>query len=304
MFIRGYWFPTWGGCGTLGHMRRRRYVIATAVVVVFVTAVTALWPEREPQYEGKPLSFWIQQPNNWPAIRGIGTNAIPFLLHWMRTPEPRYRRLLWPVASKLPRRIRPAWAYLAYTERDLLSARALTAFRPEDYLILPELIKWAAETNSAQATEIALITFVGFGTNGVPPLLAVATNASHPYRNFAMQRLSQVNDLGPHAKGVASALIPALKDPVVNEAAALALGRATSQPSCVVPALVDCLKDTNSRPHLRACAADALVWFRENAEQALPSLTNALVDPDPEVRSLAAHSIEQIRIYIGEAKRR
>jgi len=150
---------------------------------------------------------------------------------------------------------------------------------------------------------MALVTLSGF-TNGIPSLLMVATNASHPYRNYAMERLGAVPDLGPYDKAVASALIPALKDPVVNHAAAAALGRATGQPTTVVPALIGCLEDTNNGPHLRACAATSLMWFRENAEQALPALTNALTDIDPEVRSAAATSISEVRSCIELAKRR
>ena len=79
----------------------RRTALATVVVAALALA-GAIWQaarSREPVYQGKPLSFWLEQysgqisggafiPNRTKAvreqaataIRHIGTNAIPWLL--------------------------------------------------------------------------------------------------------------------------------------------------------------------------------------------------------------------------------
>src|ERR1043166_10284365 len=69
--------------------------IAAAVLGVALTGY-ALWP-REPRWQGRSLSSWLVDlaPDKPPAtriaaaaaVRAVGTNAVPFLLDWMRERE-------------------------------------------------------------------------------------------------------------------------------------------------------------------------------------------------------------------------
>ncbi len=68
------------------------------LVVAFVAGLTLTRARREPYYQGRPLSHWIHEyrslnsSSDVPpealetatnAISHIGTNGLPFLLHWM-----------------------------------------------------------------------------------------------------------------------------------------------------------------------------------------------------------------------------
>lgn len=79
-------------------MRKIRAAVIAALVIVLLGALSLVllgWGEREPVYQGKPLSYWLS--DFWPgrnptpekleqdklAVRRIGTNAIPILLRWI-----------------------------------------------------------------------------------------------------------------------------------------------------------------------------------------------------------------------------
>src|SRR2546422_11683113 len=77
--------------------RWRIFLIAAAAATGLVLAL-ALWFPKEPVYQGKPVSFWIEelartQPVRiWEtdrpakeALRTLGTNAVPYLAKAMRS---------------------------------------------------------------------------------------------------------------------------------------------------------------------------------------------------------------------------
>jgi hypothetical protein len=81
--------------GTDVRVRWRRVVlIAVGLIVVTIVAVL-IWPgEKEPVYQGKKLSEWIDGVTKFSvdvpdiheregAVREIGTNALPFLVKWI-----------------------------------------------------------------------------------------------------------------------------------------------------------------------------------------------------------------------------
>ena len=260
----------------------------------------------EPTYNGHPLSYWVQEdwlggPDEDRAIQSMGTNAFPFLLQWLRAPEPVTHYYLANIASKLPPSLRPAWADSGYIPRGLLSAHAFQALGDQATPVVRDLSILAADTNNPDGADMALTALSYMGSNGVPPLLAAVRNPSHPFRSRAVYMLGQSKNLGPNADAVITELVAELKDPAVNQDAARALGDLKSTPAISVPALAHCLEASNDAPNFRAVAAISLIWFEENAKPALPYLTNALGDPDPEVRRTVANSIQQIHSSMRKA---
>jgi len=94
----------------MGVKKKRLLIIAAVVFVVAVLAVF-LWPgEREPEYQGKQLSEWLEvydrqyqhrnRPSDvevlqaWDAVREMGTNCVPQLLRWIRYERPAWRRII------------------------------------------------------------------------------------------------------------------------------------------------------------------------------------------------------------------
>jgi len=88
------------------NMRRRRWV-AISVLSVFVLLLVVLWPQSEPRFQNKPLSYWLRgfegdsmetRLQSTEAVRHIGTNALPLVLkklaHKPSIHESRWRRSL------------------------------------------------------------------------------------------------------------------------------------------------------------------------------------------------------------------
>jgi hypothetical protein len=263
--------------------------------------------EREPRYQGRSLSYWIEEywlegPEEEQAIPIIGTNAFPFLLRWIRTPEPRYHFTLLPMVNKLPQFMRPKWADNDYISRPLLSAHAFTALGNQATPVVPELTMIASDPRNPGPADMALTALSYMGSNGVPALVASIRNPSHPYRDRAVYLLGESKDLGPHTDVALVELIKQLEDPTVSGWAARSLGRVKSRPDLVVPALARCLEKTNTARNVRWTATMSLMWYYEKAEPALPYLTNALNDPDAEVRKSATNTVQQIHLAIMRAK--
>jgi hypothetical protein len=84
-------------------VRRRRVVIVLVVCVLVGIGVVAFWSgEKEPEYNGKKLSEWLEVCRQHPtsdservsaeeAVRKIGTNALPWLVRWMHYDMPDWR---------------------------------------------------------------------------------------------------------------------------------------------------------------------------------------------------------------------
>jgi hypothetical protein len=92
-----------------GVKRRRIIVLVCACVVVGVAFV--VWPrERQPEYQGKKLSEWLLEcsapsPSTRvearKAVKEIGTNAVPWLLEWLRYEEPAWKGKVYSWAYKV-----------------------------------------------------------------------------------------------------------------------------------------------------------------------------------------------------------
>jgi len=67
-----------------------------------------LWPgEREPEYNGVPLSKWLERYDGvniqaTEAIQHIGTNALPYLVRWIQYKAPGWRNFLNHLGTRLP----------------------------------------------------------------------------------------------------------------------------------------------------------------------------------------------------------
>jgi hypothetical protein len=76
-------------------MQKRRVYLILVVVVLAGVLVAVFRRDREPEYGGKRLSEWvdgyamqIRNAGSNEAIRHIGTNAVPYLLKWIRYETP------------------------------------------------------------------------------------------------------------------------------------------------------------------------------------------------------------------------
>jgi hypothetical protein len=178
-----------------GFLRRRwRALIATALLGVILLT---FWPrEREPEYRGKKLSYWIglytSANNPWiypssdvqaarTALDEIGTNAHPWLLKCVRYDDPAWRWKLEQRIKKTPWLSKANWAkkfardHLAIgriTRPDFIALNGFELLGADASAAIPELkslmhsgaspeIRWKATLSLALIGESSVETLKG-----------------------------------------------------------------------------------------------------------------------------------------------
>ena len=229
-------------------------------LIVFVIAVLALsgialwkvYSEKEPNYKGKPLAFWLwgydrgtysaSHPNGPSAptlaeaneaVRAMGTNTIPVLLQMLEQESPwrtRFRKMLWHLSK-------------AHFPMQYPGSKALGAFHAFNH---------------------------GDASNAVPALIKIMQNDRGPFQQTACPDV--LAWIGPPAEPAIPALLQAAThtNAIVRNNAVYALGRIHARPELVLPALTKCLKDTD--PQVQMQAAGALKAFGRQAQPAVPAL--------------------------------
>lgn len=290
-------------------MRKVRIVLLLiAGLAVFVVLLAVLIQARQPRYHGRPLRHWVvllararvgePEFNEAPAaIRNIGTNTLPFLLDWIQYEPTPWRAKLAMLIARLSH-TSPPWPG-PRTRREQLAwgaDRAFCILGPQAVSALPELTRLMNDSSRLETARRAAGSLRGLGTNSLPALLAVVDNPNHPCRTSAILALEIMGrDVGPDVAPAVPHLIQCLgpaNRAGVSGWAARALGEYTFAPQLVVPALTDCL--TRPDRYLQITCAAALAHIGQPAAGALPALTNALADPDPEVSAAASNAIVTI----------
>jgi len=174
--------------------RRRVIVVVGACVVAGILAVT-LWPgDREPSYQGKKLSEWLEMYSGAmhagfekspgrleaeDAVRHIGTNAIPLLLEWVRYEPPAWRDQVWR-KMRLGRRLETDFVARHVLGKEFfhseLAQYGFAILGPEAECAVPELTKLVCYGASPNIAGKAAFALGSMGLPGVLPLVSVATN--------------------------------------------------------------------------------------------------------------------------------
>jgi hypothetical protein len=93
--------------------RRRKLLLGIFALVLCGVLAVMFWPEKpEPVYKGRKLSEWVVEiahtnyPGDWPsgtearqALEAIGTNGVPFYLHWMTFRPSILRKAMYQLAA-------------------------------------------------------------------------------------------------------------------------------------------------------------------------------------------------------------
>ena len=294
-------------------------LLPAAALALLAFALLRATPDPEPQYKGRPLSYWLVQarpivddtypriqvlqdylaafrsPVATEAIQAIGTNAIPYYLKWIRYEGSSWRKKL---AAKIPPHT--TWtfrinAWVGTTRSDLLamaSGVALAQLGSNAAAASPALAALIHNTNAPQTALRATRALCYLGTNGLQPLISAIHDPQYSLRPVAILCLSCTT--GSEAPGTTTipVLIEFLGDTNSRVNAVCGLGRNTSVPALAIPALTGCLSSTSAVVRLQAAAA--LRYYGSQATPALPALTNSLADPDYKVRVIATNSINSI----------
>jgi HEAT repeat protein len=321
-------------------MQKRVYV-ALAVLLVALAGLTA-WlglRQREPVYQGKRLSVWLQgyefgldAPEIDAAVRKIGTNAIPCLLHMFRAKDnPALLKLL-AFANRHPALARfvekhPSLDYPRAETRHLRAVRAFEALGKDAKDAVPELIEMyregiaeptpfgpssalaaigpAAESavpvllknlasGDSRMREGAAATLGGIHSRAELVVPALQKALSDPAGAVSFKAADSLGFFGESARPAVPTLLEKLKDPYppMGAVAATALGRINDQSGFVVPRLLEMLHATNGL--WRKNAAWALYEIGPDAKEAVSALTQCLNDQEAAVREAATNALKQI----------
>ena len=198
------------GAGSIGHdaerydLKGKRLisVCAFAVLVAIGVATYALWP-REPVYQGKKLSEWLEEADIgvWPrptvvpadeAIRQIGTNALPMIAQLLRARDSALKRKLLRVSYKV------SFIGFHITAQNERHSRAITgcwALGPAAKPLVPELATALSYMDPyfRPAAEQWLGTLGADADAAVPALIAILRDRTNPTREIVPQTLGKIS---------------------------------------------------------------------------------------------------------------
>ena len=232
------------------------------------------------------------------AIRHIGTNAVPYLLTWLRYEEPPGKRKRLDTVNKLLGWLNAQLgAAGSWTLKDQQGERArgaclaFAALGPEAKAAIPELSRLLCAPNGTPGDAGAALALANLADLGLPPLVAALTNADAHVR---VRAVFNMEHLGTNARPAVPMLINTMRD---NDwfaawAAARTLSELQLEPDLVVPALTNCLKDPDIRH--RVAATEALEKFGRAALSAVPPLLIALSDTNRYVQSATRSALQEI----------
>jgi len=192
-------------------MRKRRfYLLLIGVLALIGVLVWILSGPREPEYEGRKLSEWVSNlsPKSYyystrvetksrsqvakeaeRAIRGMGTNAVPYLVRWIRYERPAWKektyQFLRKVLGKPSIGVRDD-SEMIRAEGCVVGFRALGS---EAAGAIEELSQIMNDPKSPQkAAAGAAFALAALGDDALPAFLSGATNKNSAVRMFVSNR--------------------------------------------------------------------------------------------------------------------
>jgi len=286
-------------------VRRRRVIIVLAVCVLVGIGVVAFWPnEKEPEYNGKKLSEWIefcrggdysQLQSAQDAVRKIGTNGLPWLVKWMSYDTPKWKTQLLASTSY---RLVPAPIKNFLVSPILRAQQARQGFFVLGTIAspaIPDLVRmtdrWPGE--SARGALDAL-RVLDAEPDALSALVAIATNRSKPagIRQLAMYAVATLHFVEKYESWVVPAVLPCLDEEPMAESTVRALASFKIPPDIGVPVLTKAAASKSAE--VRVWAVVALGRYGSQATPAIPALLHAIHDSDPRVQQEAVDALKAI----------
>ncbi|MDB6112696.1 MAG: repeat-containing protein, partial [Pedosphaera sp.] len=221
------------------------------VLVVLLLAVAGglAWQasrQREPMYQGKPLSYWLGGYDSPPltnvtpsqadaAVRQLGTNAFPVLFRRLQQRDSEFRITIMRLLQKQHVISIP----VAPPDQNYAAVQGFDALGPQ-------------------------------ASNAVLRLIEVFDSDPHPFPQQAVPVI--LRRIGPSARQAIPALLRGMThtNATVRNNAICAIHQIRAEPKVVVPALMKCLNDPDI--FVRAQAARALGAMGQDAQPAVPGL--------------------------------
>ena len=299
-------------------MKRRTLPLPLLLLggLAIATLLLRTYAPPEPVYHGRALTAWLLIASHFnntvlpdatrdaeaeAAIRQIGTNAIPFLLHWISLEPSPLRGKVESAVIELPEPLstNPTIRGLIADKAEFRAGLAFRGFRilaEGAAPAIPRLVEMMNTTNAVIASEQATCVLGYFGPAALPPLIKTATDQHHPCRKYAISSIETIMVKSPQRSQMAPMMIALTqdKDPEVAAAAfdILVLFSGTDQAPAALKVLTNILAGPD--PDFRRAAAQRIAEFPSNAPMTVPALQLALVDNDQAVRYAATNTLLDI----------
>jgi hypothetical protein len=277
--------------------------------------IVAFWPRpKKPEYNGKKLNEWLnlyeesrrgdnhEQRVAADAIQHIGTNALPWLLKWIKHEPPAWKDRMAGFVEKIPSRTIARW----YVEGDRLGFGAVEGFKllgqraaPE----VPELEKIVKGSRARFCQYWAMDALSYIGRDAFPVLLAALENPKTKMdAATAICRLAREGvDIGPAIPTLLLLDRQTEDDEKKYKQTYRTLhtgyeyvldGLLVGNRPFLIPALTNCLHHPNY--DVRVEAAKALGRLGPAARGAAPALKDALDVRAAAVQEAAIDALEKI----------
>jgi HEAT repeat protein len=272
----------------------KRYAAAIAVLAALAATGWFVWHTREPRYEGRAVSYWVEQllhdnSKAREALRNIGPAAVPALARVVNRRRSRFWAHLETWRPKLPAFIARRIPNRALDQ--LLQERAIDVlyeFGPAAAPAVPALLGVDASLNDfigLGSAGLAHATLLQIGTAGLPYFIE-ALKSGDP--NIRAKAASYIGHLGPPGGAAAPVLAKALNDssPTVRSSAVTALGQIGPPAGAAFPELKAALSMYDDS--FRLAVIDALWKIGRESATTVPILIRILSDPRNPNRAGAA----------------
>ena len=166
--------------------RRKVLLLLPAGIAIVAILFAALRPNDEPKYQGRSLSEWLEFRNMdgiygdevklaESAVQSISTNAVPYLVKWIRYEWPGWRGSL---QDKLPSAISEQKLVRRLLEgsaerRAIYAVMAFRMIGTNGAAAIPELEKMAKDRSKPATATKAITALLVIGEPAIPALTAL-----------------------------------------------------------------------------------------------------------------------------------